>query len=137
MLRIGPVAEDAERNGAVDSLAQLDEEQGQFVSLLSETVSLAMRDPFDEAVEAQFAQVITDLVEGVVLWFEAALVQNGVAQLGGGPTFEMAAGSLEQYLQKAEDAFLLQLDARDLGFALDDWLARRANTSNWPCTLRF
>ena len=73
------MAEDAEGNGAVNSFPQLDEEQGQFVSFLSETVSVAVRNTFDQAVEAQFAEVVTDLVEGIVLGFESALVQEGVA----------------------------------------------------------
>jgi len=118
------MAEETEGNGAVNSFTQLDEEQGQFVSFLSETVSVAVGNTFDQAVEAQFAEVIADLVEGVVLGFESTLVQDGVAQLGGSPAFEMTAGTLEQNFQEAENALLFQLDAGNFGFALDDGLGQ-------------
>ena len=42
MLRVRSMAEETEGNGAVNSFTQLDEEQGQFVSFLSETVSVAV-----------------------------------------------------------------------------------------------
>jgi hypothetical protein len=85
---------------------------------------VAVRNTFDQAVEAQFAEVIANLVESVVLGFESALVQDGVAELDGGPTFEMAAGTLEQNLQETENARLFQLEAGDFGFALDDRLGQ-------------
>lgn len=123
-LRVGAMAEDAEGDGAVNSFPQLDEEQGQFVSFVSETVSVAVWNTLDQAVEVEFADVIADLVESIVLGFESALVQDGVAELGGRPTFEMAAGTLEQNLQQSENAFLFELDAGDFGFALDDGLGQ-------------
>ena len=81
------------------------------MSPLREAVGVTMRDAFDQSVQADFSQVVTELVKGVILFLEAALLQERLMQLGGGPAFEVAAGTLEQNLQESEDAFLFQLDA--------------------------
>src|SRR6266446_1315082 len=93
---------------------------------------MAVREAFDQAVQADFAQVVTNLVEGVVLFLEVALFQDGLMQLGGGPAFEMAAGPLEENLQQAQDSFLFQLEARNLGFTLDDRLGQAGQHVELP-----
>ena len=81
------------------------------MSALGEAIGLGVRDAFDQSVQADFAQVVTDLVESVVLLLEAALLQDRLTQLGRGPAFEVAAGTLQENLQESQDSFLFQLDA--------------------------
>ena len=71
------------------------------MSPLGEAIGMAVREALDQAVQADFAQVVTDLVEGVVLFLEAALLQDGLTHLGGGPAFEVAAGPLKENLQQS------------------------------------
>ena len=44
---VGPVAEDAVGDRPIDTLAQLDKEQGQLLSLLGEPIGVGVGDAFD------------------------------------------------------------------------------------------
>src|ERR1700728_1057782 len=67
----------------------------------------------------EFAQVITELSDGVVFWGELEGGEYGLMDLTGAPSAELGA-AVEQDFQETEHAGVLDLDARDFGVSRGD-----------------
>ena len=62
MVFVWAVVQGAKGNRLINAFAQLDEQQGKLLSPLREVIGVTVRDAFDKAVQADFAQAVTDLV---------------------------------------------------------------------------
>ena len=61
-----------------------DNKQGcSFTSVIGESIEILILGTFDQAVSFEFAQVVGQLIAGVLLGSEAAGIQDGLMQVGG------------------------------------------------------
>src|SRR6266446_4364464 len=113
----GPMLEHAGGNGAVDALAQLEHEDGLWVAGDADLITIGVGHSLDQAVGAQFAQVVAQLVEGVAAGLQPEGFQNLPVQLAGRPAAQMAAKAAHDDFQHPHDADLIEPDAGDARLA--------------------
>ena len=68
-----------------DSLVEKDKEKADAVSLGGEAIAITSPDPVQEAMAFYFAQVVTQLGQGVGLGVQAEGSENPLVDLGGAP----------------------------------------------------
>ena len=71
-------------------------------------------------MRGELAQIVTDLVERILVRLKAEVVEDGGAQPVGSPCSEAPARPAQQHFQEPHDARILQLDPGDLGSASDN-----------------
>jgi hypothetical protein len=101
-LRGGSGDEGGERS--VQASAELDQEDAELEAACGEAVAASATNPLDEAVSPELAEVVPELTEAVT-------VEQAYQDVAGGPVGDEAAG-MEQYVEQADHAIVLQTEAR-------------------------
>lgn len=91
-------------------------------SVGGEAVAVRVGDSLDQAMKAEFSQIVAELEGSIGSRLEGELVQDGGVEFGGGPGAQVAIGLLEKDFQQAHESSVFELDAGDLGVALEHWL---------------
>ena len=105
--------------GPTHALVEQDEEKADAVSLGGEAVAVTSPDPVQEAMALYFAQVVTQLGQGVGLGVQAESSEHPLVDLGGAPAAEGGTG-VKQHLHETDHAGVVDLDARDAAVGRDD-----------------
>ena len=116
---IGRAIEEAVGQRPTDALVKEDEEEADPVSFVGETVAVSSPHALQEAVALEFAQVITQLGQGVAVGGEAEGGQDSRVDLGDTPASDSGSG-MQQHLHEADHAGIVDLDAGDTAFATDN-----------------
>ena len=91
--------------------AEFDQENAKFQSERRQAVASGLADAFDETLGAQFAQVVAQLAEAIVLSGEVMASDDACVQLAGGPVVDEPTG-MQHRLEDTNDPVVMQLDAR-------------------------
>jgi len=96
-----------------------DEDDSDLGALVGEAVGVALSVALDQRVGAQFAQVVSELVQVVPLCAEPEAGEDHLMELLRGPAADGGAG-MQQHLHEADHAGVVNLDAGVLGGADGD-----------------
>ena len=115
----GFVVKQGVSQGAADSLVKQDEHGTDADSVFGEPVGVVVVYPLQEAVAFHLAEVVTELIEGVVLGREGKSRLQGLPDVDGTPTGYLWA-AVEQHFHESHDAGVLDLNAGYFGLSGDD-----------------
>jgi len=118
-LDVGPVMKQAIGQGSADALVEEDEQGAHTGSLFGEAVGVVLAHALQQAVAFHFAQVVTELIEGVGLRKKGKSSPQGFPDLDGTPAVHLRP-TVEQHFQEAHHAGVVNLDARDFALSPSD-----------------
>jgi hypothetical protein len=70
------VSKETEGQRPINALTQLNEQDGGLESGFGEAITVASGNAFDEAMEAELAKIVSELIDGVVWSFDLILVEQ-------------------------------------------------------------
>jgi len=117
---VGFVNESRSSQGSIESFAQEGHENGNFLALNGEPITVAVGKSLDQSMGAEFAQIVTKGSDGVVGGVEFECVQDSAAQFLGAPASKRTRSPAQEHLEQAHHADLVQANAGDLVFAQQD-----------------
>ncbi len=88
---------------AAEALVEEQEQEGDSDAFGGETVGVAATIAFEQPVALEFAEIVAELIQSVVLRGELERGEDGLVNLFGGPAADGSA-AVQENLQKPDDA---------------------------------
>lgn len=122
--RVRPVLERAIGDRTVDAVAQLEQEDGLFVTLGRHAIAIGALNALDQAVRPQLAQVVAQLSRPVVGGLEPEGGEDLAVQSGAGPAAQMAAHAADEDFEDSHQSRVIEPDAGQPAFTHGDRLGQ-------------
>ena len=122
VMGVRAVVKAAVGEGAAEPFVKEQEEQGDLNPFWGETVGVAGSVTLQQPVGFELAQVVTELVQPVGAVGEVEGGEDGVVDVLGGPAADLIT-AVQEDLEEADDAGLVDLDPRIADRADGDWKA--------------